>query len=1316
MNNALLFIGGLLVVTLAALFAVPHFVDWNGYRGVFEEEASKVLGRDVRVGGAVNVRFLPTPYVRFEKVRLADPTGQTGEPFVRADSFTMRLSGPALLRGVLEANEIELDKPELTLAFDNAGSGNWATVQIKAGALPFIPQNVALHSVKIIDGAIAFYNAEAQQMARAEAIKGEFSAEALKGPFKFKGEALWAGEVRDVRFATTLPDAKGQFQLKAAMRGLTSGTSYALDTVVAELSGKPRFNGSLTGKIPMQAVVHADGAKPAEPVVIDLQSRIDADTNAAKISDITLTVENVAEPQLITGSAVAVWGASPRLDVTLASKWLDLDRLAGAGKESATFLKIKQLGLSMLRGLAGSNGETSALVEIDQVKLGGETAGAMKIDAARRGLAVRLKELKAGLPGGSRLDISGDLKDGDGKISFTGAGYIQGTNLARLLDWAAKSGANIDVKAEGPFSAEGQVQITDDRLELKEATAEIGGKSFSGDVVVSGDSRRRVAVTLEAVSIDTTQLFPETSRVLDANLRRALGIAPALTAGSDTAATGPATTPTTASEGDMSVRVLASELKHLDKTFRDVDATVRMDGGRIHIPSAKFTTPAGLAVGVEARISDASQQPKGTLAYDLVASSSAAMKDMATLTGLAPLLPDANLARLTNAKLAGLVRLSNRHAGSADVTVDGTLQSARLTGSAEFDGGLQGWRSGQSRVRISSRSPALATLMSGLGVSQSAQPEQTTGEAELVFASSGKMAEAAAASMAIAAPGLAANYDGGFTLADDGDVRIAGNLRIDAQNVADVLLMAGSPAASGIVGQKLSGTIATTREAGKWTLASRSFTLGDSTLHGTATLARNSDGALSINGDVSADTLTVAGLLAPLHDAAPTVGSSDTATASPTPSAAVIWPAGTFNLAPFETATGTIKLDYKALDLHQGLVARDGKIEITLAPGKVAIGSLSGTAAGGALSGALQLSKALGGINFDGAIKIDGAELAQLSSKGSGTATVEAKATAQAQSVAGLIGVLGGSGTITLTDAVVPAPGPSIASTAIGPMLAHKVRNQGDEVAIALQVAMPDARADLGTRTIPFSIADGVAKLDQQSLQSPEGNVTSATVVDLTTFAIDSSWKLAAVVPPLPPPPDPIPGWIAPQPKAPLPPAVVVYTGNLGALPDVSVGIDASDMQRELAVRVLERNVEDLERVRKIDEYRAKVERDRRLAIEAERAAAAAAARAAAQKPPAAPAPPPSPQAQPELPPILPESSGATGDGQSSALPPPTAAPANGDGPPADANAAQAADATAPEVVPSPQPAVRPQPPRPRPSQARRTTADEVMRSLGGYP
>ena len=142
MNNGLLFFGGLLVLVLTALFAVPTFVDWNGYRGVFEEEASKVLGRDVRVGGAVNLRFLPAPYVQFDKVRIANVSGQTGEPFVRADSFKMWLSASALLRGVLEASEIELSKPVLTLAVDKSGGGNWTNITLRSADLPFVPREL----------------------------------------------------------------------------------------------------------------------------------------------------------------------------------------------------------------------------------------------------------------------------------------------------------------------------------------------------------------------------------------------------------------------------------------------------------------------------------------------------------------------------------------------------------------------------------------------------------------------------------------------------------------------------------------------------------------------------------------------------------------------------------------------------------------------------------------------------------------------------------------------------------------------------------------------------------------------------------------------------------------------------------------------------------------------------------------------------------------------------------------------------------------------------------------------------------------------
>ena len=80
---------GLLIAVFAALFAGPYFVDWNSYRGVFEEEATRLLGRRVRVGGQVNLRLLPAPYVLFENLSISDTTGIAGGPLFKTDSFKM---------------------------------------------------------------------------------------------------------------------------------------------------------------------------------------------------------------------------------------------------------------------------------------------------------------------------------------------------------------------------------------------------------------------------------------------------------------------------------------------------------------------------------------------------------------------------------------------------------------------------------------------------------------------------------------------------------------------------------------------------------------------------------------------------------------------------------------------------------------------------------------------------------------------------------------------------------------------------------------------------------------------------------------------------------------------------------------------------------------------------------------------------------------------------------------------------------------------------------------------------------------------------
>ena len=159
MNRVLLIIGGLMVGLLAALFVVPVFVDWTRYRGSFEEEATRLLGRDVRVGGKVNLRLLPSPYVRFEKIRIADTKATVGKPLFNAEDFTLWLSIAALLRGDFEASVVELHKPELTLVLDDKGGGNWTNLASAASQPIDTPAGFAFDSVRINNGMIAIYGA-----------------------------------------------------------------------------------------------------------------------------------------------------------------------------------------------------------------------------------------------------------------------------------------------------------------------------------------------------------------------------------------------------------------------------------------------------------------------------------------------------------------------------------------------------------------------------------------------------------------------------------------------------------------------------------------------------------------------------------------------------------------------------------------------------------------------------------------------------------------------------------------------------------------------------------------------------------------------------------------------------------------------------------------------------------------------------------------------------------------------------------------------------------------------------------------------------
>jgi uncharacterized protein involved in outer membrane biogenesis len=1329
MNNGLLFLGALLAVILAALFAVPNFVDWNGYRGVFEEEASKVLGRDVRVGGSVNLKLLPAPYVRFEKVRIANLTGQTGEPFVRADSFTMWLSGPALLRGVLEASRIELEKPVLTLAVDKAGGGNWTNIELKSGDLPFVPRDLALRSVKLIDGAVSIYNSATDRVAQIEGIYGELSADSLKGPFRFKGMASWSGTSHDLNFATETPSADGSFGLKVSARADGTPNVYLLDGRVSDLDSKPQFKGEWTGTLAVPGSDMTAAAGKGDVPLLDLKSEITANALGAKIDDITLALDNAPEPQMMTGSAVATWTTPPRLDVTLASKWLDSDWLAGAGKNSASFSKLKQLTLGLMQSVAGDS-KASAKIDLQQVKIGGETAGGLSIDADRSGNVTHITSFNVSLPGGSRLDLAGDLKNDKDKHSFTGSAFIGGTSLSRLKAWAGKSGIPVDITSDGPFSLNGKIDIDQTRFALADASAEISGRAMAGDLTIANDGRKRTDLTLQAADLDTHDIFPKTADAFKTEFRKALGLAP-----SNDAEGAKAELP-----GDMRLRVIAGRLIDGDDTYRDVDVTFDVDGKDISLPAAKLTTANGLTIGLEGGVKTGGGAPVGTIAYDLTGATPDAMKDLVRKAGLTNLLGDEPFKGLKAGKLAGLIELGRRIPSAADITVDGTLNGSHLSGSAEFDGGLGVWRSQPSRMQITLSAPSLPVLLTGLGQDNHSADGDSGTPAEASLVAAGTFASGTKTRVEVHAHGLQMAFAGDAVWPEDSPLALNGSADIKAYDFADALSVAGLSLAGGENGVATHGTIDVSRDKGAWNVATRDLSLGTATIAGDVRITARANGGRHIEGKIGADRVTVASLISMLTDKPSTATIAGGAASVAALESRSIWPSRVFDFDALDGTEADVRLSFASLDLSGNLATRDGEMRLTLAPGKLAINDLSADAAGGKLTGNVSLEKASNGVVLASDLKLDQAKLSSFSPAAKGTATFDLKAGATAQSPAGLLAVMAGSGHLALKDANIRAPAVATVADIVDTVLQGKMQNDVHAISTALLAALDTSEVAIGDRELAMTVTGGSVKFDPLALDAADGKLEATVSADLTSLNVSAAYQVNAIVRPLPPPAVPLPGWQPPPPKAPLPPAVVLYEGQLDNLAGLNVSVDVADVQRELSVRQVERNVEELEISRRVDEERARLDKERRKA-------AARAKKQPEQLPPVLPesagtAPfnanppdtpsPPDAQPAPQAPVVVPQADQQDGAKSADAVSantvqtpkitvepfaPPVVQTAPGTQGASQNSAAAINPETGLPIVQKDQAAVRPVP-APRPAQRpqrRRTSQDEVMKSLGNF-
>lgn len=1228
MNSLLLWIGGLLVAVLAALFAVPHVIDWDAYRGVFEEEASRVLGRDVRVGGKVNLRLLPSPYVRFEKVRISDAGAALGEPFFRTEAFTLWLSPTPLLKGAIEASEIELDRPVLRLAVDQDGRGNWQAIKIAPGALPFMPSDVILQQVRIRDGIVSLRTPGFAEPLTLSSIDGELAASSLDGPYRFRGMLDWQGSRREIRIGTSQRETDGKLRYKASVRSPDNGNVYSVDGLLSELSPRARNTGTLTAKLPLASVFGGlmPGEARARPQrgaeTIDLTATIDSNLESAQLSNLAFAFEQDGKPQLVNGEMVANWRNGLRLETRLTSRWLDLDQIVGpegARKASPMDTVRRLIGQASL--LLPRDGTSLVTFDVDQVNLGGDALSGVKLALARAGGLTSIGEFRAALPGGARGELRGTLGSSATKAAappaanapaaplsdtFEGEIVLRGTGYQRFAAWVGADGlfaASADKDPQGrpdaPFSISSRLRLDPEGVILSDAQIEIGGSQVLASADWRWGASPKLDISAEAHKIDIAPIAPGsldfTSRPGAAAANPAqrfaeTGSIPLMRIAERVAGIERAV-------GSLRLKLKAQELADGQTTLRDVDADLAVKAGTLTLTNAAATSPSGARIELQGELSGLRTKPAGTLRGWTSAAGREAMTSLLEALpagargAVRPLLED-----VLRTDLGFTLVLGGVQPDLVTLSANGTVDGSRAVMALKLDGGLAQWREAPFNFALDIDGVEAARplrLLAGRHPGVAAPAGIPESAALRVRAAGGTIRAIITTARIETGSGTSADYDGNAALTTDGTLELKGAIRITAPAASELLVLAGASRRLPGAGNSINGVIDIERNAAATTLSTRGLDIGGGRVGGKIAMTRRGE-RTRIDGQLTTDRLSIPGLMGMMLDgnAAPAVEATAADAASP-------WPDTGFVQGLVGDVEGQITIGAASAALTPDLGLTQAEARIAFGPGRIELQGLTGAALGGRFTarGTIEAAQAGAGVSLEA--RMTGAQLAQFAPGGSGTlaASGEGNAvfsiTSRGFTPRAIMATAVGKGEIEIRNGRVPGIAAEIVDKAAIAAIEGSDAIERAQLEKLILAERPRSQSQIGNVKLPVEIADGAARIGALEIKQPEASLRNSTTIDLAQLRADSEWQIVSRRQ------LPGAGKSAGAKREPLPPLVLVWTGALGSIAKSEPRLSVDRLERELSILKMERDAERLEELRRQDEERVRLEQERQRRLEA---------------------------------------------------------------------------------------------------------------------
>lgn len=1055
MQTTLLGLAIAIILALLTALVGPLFVDWERYRPQFEAEATRLIGVPVRVGGAIDLRLLPSPSLILSGIEIGDPAAQG---VVKARALGIEFALGPLMRGRVHAAQTRIIGPELTVGLDKDGR----TILPRASSGAFAMDALSIDRLNIDEAKITLVNAATGTRTLLDRFWFHGEVRSLGGAFKGEGAFILNGGLYGYRVTTGRPDDSAT-RIKLSIDPADRPLSAEVDGALTLENGEPRFDGALSVTRSAGVVLAAGHAVQNESVRVT--ARVRASKAAALFEQLEFQYGPDERAVKLTGTAELKFGANPRFDGVLSGRQLDLDKLAtGDLPRKLPLAALRTLKESFGPGLRASI-PAKIGISIDSVTLGNATLQSLRgdISAAATGWSFDRIEFRA--PGFTQVQLSGRI-DANAGTTFSGPVDVTTGDPRALLAWL-DGRSDLPIAAIKPLRARGEVTLGTETIAVERLRAEIDRKALEGRAsyrFAAADRKARLDAELRAPELDADAVFDFAKTVMG-----------------DTKFDRP---------GELSLALDLGRVTLAGFEAKDTQAKLKFNAGGLQVERLAVADFGGMGLSGSGQIDTGGEAPRGSLILDLDARGWAGVDALATkfLPGSAD-----DVRRITSrvgaAKLRASLEVGKEIVSSiptiATLAVDGNAGALKVNLRAKGEGDSKA--PGSARIRV----------------------DGTLGSDD-----SNALLQALALNGLIPAQGGSGEFKLQIQGPADGDLNTSarltlGDLRAESHGTSKINLNTGVA---------ISATLMVTKGDQRATLP-LPFTLqsrvavagGTATLSDiTASIAKNRIRGrieaklarpVAISGKIETDSL----------DAPALIGTAIGAPAFPADGS---WPAEPFIKVSLPDMTGRIDLHAAQAVLGQGLQVKDLKGALRVSASEIALEELTGQLAGGRFSGGAVFRKLGEAITVQARGTLKGADARAVLAGGEGS-PVAGRINAQAEvegsglTPRALIGSLNGTGTVTLEKAEIAKLDPRVFASAMRavdqgmPLDAGRLRDLAGPALDAGRLQMKEAEGAIG-------IVNGQARLGTVIARAEGADLAVSGSLDLVTQMLDARLVLTA--------------------------------------------------------------------------------------------------------------------------------------------------------------------------------------------------------------